>query len=56
MIAHRIATVIDADKILVMDGGEAAEFDHPFKLLVEDETDGEITSNGLFAEMMRATG
>ncbi|KAK8614558.1 hypothetical protein V6N13_068358 [Hibiscus sabdariffa] len=32
-IAHRISTVIDCDKVLVMDAGKAKEFDKPSRLL-----------------------
>ena len=49
IIAHRLASVIDADRILVMNDGTNKEFDHPFRLLVKDENDDSITSNSLFA-------
>jgi len=32
-VAHRINTILDSDYILVMDGGQAAEFDEPETLL-----------------------
>jgi ATP-binding cassette subfamily C (CFTR/MRP) protein 4 len=57
IIAHRLATVIDADRILVMDNGKAIEFDHPFNLLANSEEDEEITNTeGYFAKMLKATG
>mmetsp|Transcript_13719 Transcript_13719/g.23394 ORF Transcript_13719/g.23394 Transcript_13719/m.23394 type:complete len:573 (-) Transcript_13719:92-1810(-) len=58
IIAHRLATVIDADRILVMADGFATEFDHPFKLLVTDpDKDEEITNvGGYFAGMVQSTG
>ena len=57
IIAHRLATVIDSDRILVMDEGYGREFDHPFALLVNNvETDSDITNDGFFAQMVKATG
>eukprot|EP00055_Hartaetosiga_balthica_P015506 m.91950 g.91950 ORF g.91950 m.91950 type:complete len:1384 (+) comp8883_c0_seq3:26-4177(+) len=47
-IAHRLNTIMDSDRILVMDNGSVAEFDHP-QILLHDES-------SLFAEMLRSTG
>ena len=32
-IAHRLNTIADADKVLVMDAGRLAEFDTPIRLI-----------------------
>lgn len=50
VIAHRLATIIDSDRILVMGDGSAKEFDHPYRLLVERIGDLTITNqNGIFS-------
>ncbi|KAH0820453.1 hypothetical protein GEV33_002338 [Tenebrio molitor] len=47
-VAHRLNTVIDSDKILVMDDGCVAEFDTPYQLLQN--------SDGLFYAFVKENG
>ncbi|KAL0104937.1 hypothetical protein PUN28_016527 [Cardiocondyla obscurior] len=47
-IAHRLNTVMDSDRILVMDAGNAVEFDHPHVLLQKE--------TGYLKSMVQETG
>lgn len=47
-IAHRLNTIIDYDRVLVIDGGRLVEFDTPYNLLMK--------STGYFKEMVQALG
>lgn len=47
-IAHRLNTIIESDKVLVMDGGVVAEFGEPHRLLQDP--------NGIFAELVSHAG
>jgi ABC-type multidrug transport system fused ATPase/permease subunit len=46
-IAHRINTIIDSDRIVVLDKGQVAEFDTPANL---------IKRGGKFYELVREAG
>jgi ABC-type multidrug transport system fused ATPase/permease subunit len=47
-IAHRLDTVLDSDKVLVMDAGRVAEFDAPARLLSDPTS--------MFARMAQQAG
>ncbi|XP_059613900.1 ATP-binding cassette sub-family C member 4-like [Phlebotomus argentipes] len=47
-VAHRLHTIMDSDRVLVMNDGLVGEFDAPHILLQN--------TNGLFREMVNATG
>jgi len=47
-IAHRLDTIIDSDRVLVLDAGQVAEFDDPVNLLRNED--------GIFNSMVKATG
>ncbi len=52
-IAHRLHTVMDSDKVLVMDAGRAVEFGSPYELLTTNE--GPRIFHGMVQESGRAT-
>ncbi|XP_012278420.1 probable multidrug resistance-associated protein lethal(2)03659 isoform X2 [Orussus abietinus] len=48
-IAHRLDTIIDSDRVIVMDSGRMVEFGIPYELLRDNP-------NGPFSEMVQNTG
>jgi len=56
-IAHRLITIANYDRVLVLDKGQIKEFDEPYKLLVRNIGDNELTNDeGHFASMVKNTG
>ncbi|KAI3907597.1 hypothetical protein MKW98_016241 [Papaver atlanticum] len=48
IIAHRLNTIIDCDRVLLLDAGQVSEFDTPEELLSNDESS--------FSKMVQSTG
>ncbi|CAH0722564.1 unnamed protein product, partial [Brenthis ino] len=46
-VAHRLNTIMDSDRVMVMDSGRLVEFDHPYRLLNNPE--------GYFTKMVKET-
>jgi len=56
-IAHRLQTIASYDKVLVLDRGKRVEFDEPYRLLVKEIGDHELTNtDGHFSIMVQNTG
>ncbi|PSN33294.1 hypothetical protein C0J52_21150, partial [Blattella germanica] len=47
-IAHRLNTIMDSDRVMVMDAGSMVEYDHPYQLLQN--------RNGYFYKLVQETG
>lgn len=47
-IAHRLHTIMDSDRVLVLDAGRVVEFDEPHSLLQNE--------NSVFSSMVKMTG
>lgn len=47
-VAHRLHTIIDSDRVIVMDAGKVIEFDEPHSLLQNE--------GGIFYGMVKALG
>ena len=47
-VAHRLRTIIDYDKVLVLDHGDVKEYAHPHQLLQN--------SNGIFYSLVAQSG
>lgn len=48
VVAHRLNTIIDSDRVLVMDAGKAIELDKPHNLLQNEDS--------IFYGMVKALG
>jgi ABC-type multidrug transport system fused ATPase/permease subunit len=58
IIAHRINTIVDCDKVLVMNNGEVSEFEYSFFFLIFFSTPKNLiqNENSLFLNFINQTG
>jgi ATP-binding cassette subfamily C (CFTR/MRP) protein 4 len=52
VVAHRLNTIIDSDKVLVFDFGTLVECDHPHKLLEKPPRGEDNPDGGYFSSMV----
>jgi len=55
-IAHRLITIANYDRVVVIGEGKVVEFDTPYNLLMAPEKRGEKREENVFAEMVKSTG
>lgn len=55
-IAHRIVTIADYDKVMVLHQGKILEIGEPFELLTTEKNLNEISRNGVFANLVKSLG
>lgn len=44
-VAHKLDTILDFDKVAMLDGGQLIEFDDPYTLLNQDSAFGKLYNN-----------
>ncbi|GKE12853.1 ABC transporter C family member 8-like protein, partial [Tanacetum coccineum] len=49
-VAHRVPTVIDSDKVMVLSFGEMVKYDEPFKLMDTDSFFSKLVKGTLFTD------
>ena len=55
-VAHKLQTILKSDEIIVMEKGSIVQRGKPIDMLLKDKEDNNITQNGPFSELVKATG